>query len=75
MYFGHADADQSMTPEQISTLENALDAAGVPLPLRGVRGRRTHGDTMSDTPAYDEQATERHWIALFDLLDRNLPAH
>jgi hypothetical protein len=28
---------------------------------------------MADTPAYDEQATERHWAALFDLLDRTLP--
>lgn len=31
-----------------------------------------HGYTMSDTPAYDEQAAERHFTALFDLLDRTL---
>lgn len=29
-----------------------------------------HGFTMADTAMYDEQATERHWAALFDLLDR-----
>jgi carboxymethylenebutenolidase len=27
---------------------------------------------MSDTPVYDEQAAERHFAALFDLLDRAL---
>jgi carboxymethylenebutenolidase len=27
---------------------------------------------MSDTPVYDEQATERHFAALFDLLGRTI---
>jgi carboxymethylenebutenolidase len=31
-----------------------------------------HGYTMSDTPAYDEKAAERHFAALFALLDRAL---
>ncbi|MEU5911372.1 dienelactone hydrolase family protein [Micromonospora sp. NPDC047527] len=72
VYFGHAEADQSMTPEQIATLEKALDAAGVRYGSEVYAGAH-HGYTMADTPAYDEQATERHWVALFDLLDRNLP--
>lgn len=72
VYFGHADKDQSMTPEQIATLEKALDAAGVRYRSELNAGAH-HGFTMADTPAYDEQATERHWAALFDLLDRALP--
>jgi carboxymethylenebutenolidase len=27
---------------------------------------------MSDTPVYDEQAAERHFTALFELLDRTV---
>lgn len=69
LYFGHADQDQSMTAEQIETLEKALDAAGITYTSEVYRGAR-HGYTQSDTPMYDEQATERHWAALFDLLDR-----
>ncbi|MET7670024.1 dienelactone hydrolase family protein [Micromonospora luteifusca] len=72
VYFGHADQDQSMTPEQIATLEKALDAAGVRYRSEVYEGAH-HGFTMADTPMYHEQATERHWVALFDLLDRALP--
>ncbi|MEH1166302.1 dienelactone hydrolase family protein [Micromonospora sp. CPCC 205539] len=73
LYLGHADQDQSMTPEQIATLEKALDAAGVRYRSEVYEGAH-HGFTMADTAAYDERATERHWVALFDLLDRALPA-
>lgn len=69
LYFGHADQDQSMTAEQIATLEKALDAAGVRHRSEVYSGAH-HGYTMADTPAYDERATERHWAALFDLLGR-----
>lgn len=69
LYFGHADQDPSMTAEQIATLEKALDAAGVTYRSEVYAGAR-HGYTQSDTPMYDEGATERHWDALFDLLDR-----
>lgn len=72
VYFGHADQDRSMTPEQIATLEKALTAAGVRYGSELYEGAH-HGFTMADTPVYDEQATERHWAALFDLLDRTLP--
>ncbi|MCO1595374.1 dienelactone hydrolase family protein [Micromonospora sp. RHAY321] len=73
VYFGHADEDQSMTPEQIATLEKALDAAGVRYRSEVYAGAH-HGFTMADSAVYDERATERHWAALFDLLDRTLPA-
>lgn len=69
LYFGHADQDPSMPAEQIAALEKALDDAGVTYRSEVYAGAR-HGFTQSDTPMYDEQATERHWTALFDLLDR-----
>jgi len=69
VYFGHADNDQSMTPEHIATLDAALDDAGVSHRTEVYTGAH-HGYTMSDTPVYDEQACERHFAALFDLADR-----
>ena len=69
LYFGHADNDGSNTPEQIAALDEALDAAGVRHTTEVYAGA-AHGYTMSDTPVYDEQAAERHFTALFDLLER-----
>ncbi|SCG37301.1 dienelactone hydrolase family protein [Micromonospora humi] len=69
LYFGHADQDASMTAEQIAVLEKTLDAAGVTYRSEVYPGAH-HGYTQADTPMYDEQATERHWAALFDLLER-----
>jgi carboxymethylenebutenolidase len=71
VYFGHADNDASNTPEQIAALESALEEAGVPHRSEVYTGA-AHGYTMADTPVYDEQAAERHFTALFDLLDRRL---
>ena len=72
VYFAHADRDQSMTPEQIKTLEAALDEAGVTYTSEVYEGA-PHGFTMSDTAMYDEAAEQRHWTNLFALLDRCLP--
>ncbi len=69
LYFGHADQDQSMPAEQIAQLNAALDAAGVRYRSEVYEGAR-HGYTMSDTPVYDEAATERHFRELFTLLAR-----
>ena len=74
LYLAHADHDRSMTPEQISTLEAALDRAGVRYTSERYEGAQ-HGFTMADTAAYDEAAEKRHWTNLFALLDRALPAH
>ena len=71
VYLGHADEDPSNTPEQIATLDAALDDAGVSHRTEVYAGAH-HGYTMADTPVYDEQACERHFAALFDLLDRTL---
>jgi carboxymethylenebutenolidase len=71
LYFGHADNDQSNSAEQIAALDTALDDAGVPHRSEVYEGA-AHGYTMSDTPAWNEQASERHFTALFDLLERTL---
>jgi carboxymethylenebutenolidase len=71
LYLGHADNDQSMTPEHVAALEQALGEAGVRYRSELYEGA-AHGYTMSDTAAYDETAAERHFTELFALLDRTI---
>nr|WP_221380422.1 dienelactone hydrolase family protein [Actinoplanes polyasparticus] len=68
-YFGHADNDPSATPDQIRTLEAALDEAGVKYTSEVYAGA-PHGFTMSDTAMFNREAEQRHWVNLFALLDR-----
>jgi carboxymethylenebutenolidase len=70
-YLGHADQDASMPPEQIAVLDRALDDAGV-RHVTEVYDGAMHGYTMGDTPSYNEAASERHFEALFGLLERTL---
>lgn len=72
VYWGHADQDQSMTAEDIATLDDAMDGAGVRHTTELYEGAQ-HGYTMSDMGAYDEAAAERHFAALFALLQRAIP--
>jgi carboxymethylenebutenolidase len=72
VYWGHADQDQSMTPENIATLDQAMDDARVCHTTELYEGAR-HGYTMSDMGAYNEAAAERHFQALFALLQRAIP--
>lgn len=67
----HADQDRSMTPEQIAELGRALEKAGLTHRNEVAEGA-PHGYTMSDTAAYDAEATERHFAALEDLYGRTL---
>jgi len=71
VYWGHADNDQGMTPENIATLDQAMDAAGISYTTEVYSGAM-HGYTMADQGAYNEQAAERHFTALFDLLGRTV---
>ncbi|WBP85932.1 dienelactone hydrolase family protein [Kitasatospora cathayae] len=73
LYFGHADQDDSMPPEQIARLGEALTAAGVRYRAEVYEGAG-HGFTQADTNRYDAVGDARHWAALFDLLARALPA-
>lgn len=71
LYFGFADQDRNMTPEQIATLEGALDDAGVAYRAEVYDGA-LHGYTMSDLAVFDEAARERHYRELRSLLERTL---
>jgi carboxymethylenebutenolidase len=69
LYFGHADQDESLPPEQQQRLEDALTAAGVRHTCEVYPGAH-HGYTQADTSSYNKEGDERHWAALLDLLDR-----
>jgi carboxymethylenebutenolidase len=71
VYFGFADQDRNMTPDQVATLERTLGEAGVVHRSEIYEGAR-HGYTMSDLPVYDAEASERHFRELRALLDRTL---
>ncbi|MBV2156282.1 dienelactone hydrolase family protein [Kitasatospora sp. SUK 42] len=73
LYFGHADQDPSMSPEQADRLAEALTAAGVRFRAEVYEGA-THGYTQRDTTRYDAAGDDRHWAALLDLLKRTLSA-
>jgi carboxymethylenebutenolidase len=73
VYWGHAADDPGMTPEQVATLDEAMDAAGVDHTTEIYEGTR-HGYTMRDEDAWNEGASERHFETLFDLFGRVLGA-
>ena len=73
VFLGHADNDRSMTPENIATVESALEDANVTYRSELFAGA-AHGYTMADTPVYNEAAAERHFTELFALLDRTVAA-
>lgn len=70
-YFGHAENDRSMPPEAVESLAQALEDADLAA-TNDVYAGAAHGYTMADTSAYDEAATERHFVELEDLFDRAL---
>lgn len=69
--FGHADHDRSMDPAAVARLGESLNAAGLTA-TNEVYDGAAHGYTMSDTQAYDEAATERHFAELRALFHRTL---
>ena len=71
LYIGHADNDRSMPPEQMARLTRELAEAHVRHTAELYPGA-THGWTQTDTPAYDEEASERHWMRLTELFGRVL---
>lgn len=71
VYVAHADHDASMPEDAQQRLDEALAAAGMAHRTELYEGA-AHGFTMADTGVYDAEADQRHWVALTDLLARNL---
>lgn len=71
--FGHADHDRSMGPDAVSRLGEALADAGLTA-SNVIYPGASHGYTMADTSAYNQEATERHFRELRELLDATLKA-
>ena len=71
VYVAGADHDGSFTPEQAETLDKALTAANVTHTVEIYPA--AHGFAVPDNPPYDEDAAERHWIALQELFESALP--
>jgi carboxymethylenebutenolidase len=71
LYFGHAVEDQSMPPQAIEKLDDALKGWGGVYQSEIYDGAR-HGWTVPGRPVYDKAASERHFVKLFDLLKRRL---
>ncbi len=71
VYIAHADHDQSMPPEQIERLYDALQQSGLHYKTELYNGA-AHGFTMMDLPAYNEVALKKHWDVLFALFERSL---
>lgn len=66
---GHADNDGSNPAEAIAAFEASMEDAGVTY-SSAIYPDAPHGFTMSDTSAYDEAATERHFGELEALFAR-----
>jgi len=71
VYVAGAIEDQSFPDEMKQRLERALTEAGVDHTIETYPAR--HGWVLSDTPAYDPAAAERHWQTLLALFDATLP--
>jgi carboxymethylenebutenolidase len=67
VYVGGAQNDASFTAEHAETLGKALTAAGVDHTIEIYPA--AHGYAVPDNAPYDEDAAERHWLALRQLFD------
>jgi carboxymethylenebutenolidase len=65
VYIGGAENDGSFTSEHAETLDKALTAAGVDHKIEFYPA--AHGFAVPDNPPYDEEAAERHWLAMKDV--------
>ncbi len=70
VYVAGAIQDRSFDDAQTERLERALADAGVDHLIETHPAR--HGWVLSDTPAHDPVAAERHWETLFDLFAATL---
>lgn len=71
VYFGHADQDELLPPEQIARMDAALAAAGVHFTTELYKGA-AHGFTAKDAPSFNATAYELHLKRLALLLEETL---
>ena len=70
VYIAGAIEDPSFPDDMKARLEEALTKAGVDHRIETYPAK--HGWVLRDTPAYDADASERHWRELIALLERVL---
>jgi carboxymethylenebutenolidase len=71
LYFGHADQDAGMPPEQMERLAEALRAGHVRFRAELYAGA-LHGFTQSDLPMFNAAACAQHLERALDLFGRTL---
>lgn len=71
VYFGHADKDELLPPEQIARMDEALAKAGVHFTTELYKGA-AHGFTAKDAPTYNVTADALHHRRLAMLLGETL---
>ncbi|XKE44431.1 dienelactone hydrolase family protein [Halomonas organivorans] len=71
VYFGHADQDELLPPEQIARMDEALARASVHFTTELYRGA-AHGFTAKDSPSWDATADVLHHKRLAMLLEETL---
>ncbi|TDO01467.1 MULTISPECIES: dienelactone hydrolase family protein [Halomonas] len=71
VYFGHADQDALLPPEQIARMDEALARAGMHFTTELYKGA-AHGFTAKDAPSYDAAADALHHKRLAMLLEETL---
>ncbi len=73
VYFGHADKDEYLPPDQIAAVDGALARAGVHF-ITELFGGALHGFTAKDTSAYNTAADALHFKRLFTLFGETIAA-
>ena len=73
VYFGHADKDEHLSPDQIAAVDGALARAGVHFATELYAGAM-HGFTANDGPAYDAAADALHFKRMLALFKETIAA-
>lgn len=71
VYFGHADKDEHLPPDQIARMDGALAQAGVHFSTEFYKGAM-HGFTAKDAPSYHPAADALHFKRIFTLLEETM---
>ena len=71
VYAAHADNDANLPQEQIEKFQKALESSNLKFKAEIYSGA-AHGFTMTDLPAGNAAATEKHWKNLLELFSSAL---